>query len=56
MPLRVLGMRHGRFWHYIGISLSSAMIVADKYNLNGKKAEHPNEVFGLYVARCFLMR
>ena len=56
MPMRFLGMRHGRFWHYIGISLSSAMIVADKYNFNGIKAEHPNEVFGLYAARCFLMR
>lgn len=32
------------------------MIVVDKYNLNGIKAEHPNEVFGLYAARCFLMR
>ena len=49
MPMRFLGMRHGCFWHYISISLSSAMIVADKYNFNGIKAEHPNEVFGLYA-------
>ena len=56
MPMRFRGMRHGRFWHDISISLSSAMIVADKYNLNGIKAEYPNEVFGLYAARCFLMR
>lgn len=56
MPLRVLGMRHGRLWHLVNISLSSTMIVADKYILKKKKAEHPNEVFGLYAARCFLMR
>ena len=37
MPMRFLGMRHGRFWHYISISLSSAMIVADKYILKKKR-------------------